>query len=97
MKTFPLDQIIDEHIGKKGTKERDLFEVRVEIGRLGMKVSELRKAKGLTKKEFARLAGVSKAQVKRIESDTVDVKIGTLLKVINELGLKMSFSIDSRN
>ncbi|MDM1525251.1 helix-turn-helix transcriptional regulator [Myroides odoratimimus] len=97
MKTFPLDQIIDEHIGKKGTKERDLFEVRVEIGRLGMKVIELRKAKGLTKKELARLAGVSKAQVKRIESDTVDVKIGTLLKVINELGLKMSFSIDSRN
>ncbi|WP_025125647.1 helix-turn-helix domain-containing protein [Myroides odoratimimus] len=97
MKTFPLDQIIDEHIGKKGTKEREFFEARVEIGRLGVRVYELCKAKGLTKKELAHLAGVSKAQVMRIESDTVDVKIGTLLKVINELGLTMNFSIDSCN
>ncbi|MDM1529834.1 helix-turn-helix domain-containing protein [Myroides odoratimimus] len=97
MKTFSLDQIIDEHIGKKGTKERELFEARVEIGRLGVKVYELRKAKGLTKKELAHLAGVSKAQVKRMESDTVDVKIGVLLKVFNSLGMTMNFSIDSRN
>lgn len=62
-----------------------------------MWVYELRKEKGLTKKELAHLAGVSKAQVKRIESDTVDVKIGVLLKVFNSLGMTMNFSIDSRN
>lgn len=87
MKTKPLDQLINEQIGKKGTKERSLFEAQVKIERLGSKIYELRKAKGLTKKELAQLTGVCKAQVSKIESDTINAKIGTLLKVLNVLGI----------
>lgn len=85
MKTIPLAQVIDEQIGEKGTKERSLFDTQVETERLGHKIIELRKAKGLTKKEVAILTGASKAQVTKIEGDIGNVKISTVIKVLNAL------------
>lgn len=67
-------------------EERSLFDAQVETERLGHKIYELRKAKGLTKKEVAKLAGVSKAQVTKVEGDICKVNISTILRVLNVLG-----------
>lgn len=88
MKTIPLDQVIDEQIGKKGTKERSLFDAQVEFGRLGKKIREQRKLRGLSKKELAYLAEIPKSQVKEIEKEILNVKIGILLKVLNVLDIE---------
>ncbi|WP_286406407.1 hypothetical protein [Myroides marinus] len=52
MKTIVLDQMIDEYIGKKGTKERNLFDAQVEIERVSMKIYNLRKEKGYLKRSW---------------------------------------------
>ncbi|KUF38638.1 transcriptional regulator [Myroides marinus] len=88
MKTIALDQMIDEYIGKKGTKELNLFDAQVEVERVSMKIYNLRKEKGLSKKELAKLAGISRAQISRIEKDIVRVKIIQVLKVLNVLEIE---------
>lgn len=94
MKTIPLAQVIDEQIGKKRTRERSLFDAQVEIERLGYRIYELRKAKGLTKKELAQLTGVSKAQISKVEEDISNVKISMVIKVLNALGAKLTWEVE---
>lgn len=71
-------------------EERSLFDAQSEIERLGVRIYELRKAKGLTKKELAQLSGVSKAQISKVEGDICNVKISTVLKVLNALEVKLT-------
>ncbi|AJA69643.1 helix-turn-helix protein [Myroides sp. A21] len=94
MKKIPLAQVIDEQIGKKETRDCSLFDAQVEIERLGYKIYELRKARGLTKKELAQVAGVSKAEVTKVEGDNCNVKIITVLKLLNTLGVKLTWEIE---
>ncbi|MGM7550540.1 helix-turn-helix domain-containing protein [Myroides odoratimimus] len=94
MKTYPLDQIIDEQIGPIGTPKRDLFESKIQFELIGAKIKILRKQKGLTQAQLGELVGVQKAQISKIEKSTANVKIVTVLKVINALGAKLTWEIE---
>ncbi len=48
MKTTSLDKLIDKHIGKKGSKNRNDFEEELRLDVLGIKIKELRESKNLT-------------------------------------------------
>jgi hypothetical protein len=52
MKTIVLDQMIDEYIGKKGTKERNLFDAQVEVERVSMKIYNLPRKRGYLKRSW---------------------------------------------
>lgn len=93
MKTYPLDQIIEEQIGAIGTQKRDLFESKIQFELIGSKIKALRKEKGLTQNQLGELVGVQKAQISRIENNTSNVKITTLLKVLNALDAKLTWDI----
>ncbi|MVX34408.1 helix-turn-helix domain-containing protein [Myroides sp. LoEW2-1] len=93
MKTYPLDQIIDEQIGPIGTPKRDLFESKIQFELIGSKIKILRKQKGLTQAQLGELVGVQKAQISKIEKSTANVKIVTVFKVLNALGAKLTWEI----
>ncbi|MDM1450423.1 helix-turn-helix domain-containing protein [Myroides odoratimimus] len=94
MKTYPLDQIIEEQIGSVGTQKRDLFESKIQFELIGSKIKAIRKEKGLTQTQLGKLVGVQKAQISKIENNTSNVKITTLLKVLNALEAKLTWEIE---
>ena len=43
MKTYTLDEVQDQLIGKKGTLERDLFEYELQMDLIGKAIKQTRK------------------------------------------------------
>jgi len=48
LKTIPLDVMIDKHIGKRGTPEREAFENELRIDLLGQAIKQARQERNLT-------------------------------------------------
>lgn len=75
----------DKHIGKKGTKERDEYELRMEL--LGHMIRATRKEQNMTQEELGKLIGVNKSQISKIENHANSATIETILKVFKALSL----------
>jgi len=97
LKSTNIDQLIDKHIGKKGTKARDAFEEELRLEILGLKIKELRKQKNLTQEQLGELVGVKKAQISKIENSFTNARFETILKVFRALDTKLKFSIEQAN
>lgn len=94
MKTVSLDELIDKHVGKKGTKKRDEFEEELRLDILGCKIKELRKSKNMTQEQLGELVGVKKAQISKIENSFTNARFETILKVFKALDTKVKFTIE---
>jgi DNA-binding XRE family transcriptional regulator len=97
MKTYSLEELTDEYIGKKGTKKRDKFENELRLDLLGHAIKEARQERNLTQEELGELVGVKKAQISKIENSTTDARFTTILKVFEALGARVSFNVELDN
>lgn len=97
MKTYSLEDLTDQYIGKKGTKERDEFENELRLDLLGQAIKQARLKRNLTQEELSVLVGVKKAQISKIENSTTDARFTTILKVFEALGAKVSVNIELDN
>lgn len=86
MKLTSLEEMMDEHIGRIGTKERDKFENELRIDLLGEAIKHARKGKHLTQAELGELLGVNKTQISKLENNTKESGIGTILRALKALG-----------
>ena len=93
MKTYTFDEVKDEFIGKKGTKRRDNFDLKVKLGVLGGVIKDARKEQNLTKKELGKLVGVQKSQISKLEKNASNVTIHTILKVFTALRATVNFKV----
>jgi len=94
MKTYSLEELTDQYIGKPGTPKRDLFEQELRLELLGDAIRKARKAKKLTQEELGELVGVQKSQIAKIENSTTDARFSTVLKVFNALNAKVNFNVE---
>jgi DNA-binding XRE family transcriptional regulator len=94
MKLTSIDQLTDEIVGKKGTPERDEFEYELRMDILGTIIKEARKKRKLTQEQLGELLGVKKSQISKLENNTKDYRIGTVLKALNALGAKVKLSVE---
>jgi len=92
-KYTPADELIDEIYGKPGKPKREQFEFELSIALLGEKIKEIRKARNLTQGELGKLVGVQKAQISKLESNSSNVTIDTILKLLKALDAKVSLKI----
>lgn len=97
MKTYSLEDLTDQYIGKKGTKERDEFENELRLDLLGQAIKQARLKRNLTQEELGALVGVKKAQISKIENSTTDARFTTILKVFEALGAKVNFNVELDN
>ncbi|MDL2238839.1 helix-turn-helix domain-containing protein [Bacteroidales bacterium OttesenSCG-928-K22] len=97
MKTYTLEQVEDELIGKMGTPERDLFEYELQMNLIGKAIKQTRKERNLTQEELGKLIGVQKAQISRIENNTSNVTMDTLLRVFTALKAKVKLQVELPN
>jgi len=94
IKMMTLDQMKDKHIGKIGTEDRDKYEFDLRIEVLGELIKSVRKERNLTQEQLGELIGVQKAQISRLERNTKNVTIETILKVFRALKTNIKFSVE---
>ena len=86
---------LDKRFGKKGTSSRDVFATEYEAFKLGVLIQEERKKKQITQEELALRCGTNKAYISRIENDASDIRLSTLLRIIEKgLGGHLKLSIE---
>ena len=96
MKFYAFEEVLDEVIGEKGTPERILFEkeaqAKIDEYRLGESLRKEREARRITASELATQAGVSRAQLSRLENGNGG-SISLLAKVCNALGIRLQTTL----
>lgn len=94
MKTYTLEEITDEFIGKKGTPERDEFDAEVkasvEAYKMGEAIRAERERQNLTQKELGEKAGIGEGTVSKIEHGH-SLSLKNLFGIARALDLKDSF------
>lgn len=93
-KTYTIEEITDEFIGRPGTQEREKFEFDLKLDILGEMIKKTRKERNLTQEQLGQLVGVKKAQISKIEKSTKDVRFSTIMKVFEALKANVKFSIE---
>ncbi len=94
MKTYSLEDLTDQYIGKRGTSKRELFEQELRLELIGDAIRKARKAKHLTQEQLGELVGVQKSQIAKIENSTTDARFSTVLRVFEALKAKVNFTVE---
>ena len=97
LEMFALDQIKDEFIGEVGTKKRTQYEQELQLEILGEMIRKVRLERNLTQEELGKLIGVQRAQISKLENNTSNVTIETILKVFGALKAKVNFNVELLN
>lgn len=95
MRVYTLDEIKDRHIGKRGTLAREQYEFEVKLAHVGDAIRSLRKQRKLTQEQLGDLIGVQKAQISKLESNSGNVTLETVLRVFSALKADITFNISA--
>ena len=79
-----LDQIIDKKYGKKGQPKCDNWEQKFESFRLEILLKLARTKLGMMREELAQKCGTNKSYISRIENNSSDIRLSTLMKIIQQ-------------
>ncbi len=97
LEMFSFDEIKNEFIGEIGTPKRILYEQELQLEIIGDLIKKVRIERNLTQEELGKLIGVQKAQISKLENNTTNVTIDTILKVFNALKAKVNFNVELLN
>jgi DNA-binding XRE family transcriptional regulator len=86
---------LDNEYGKIGVPARDAYEQEFEAFKLGVMLQELRKKQKMTQEQLAKKCGTTKTYISRIENDASDIRLSTLMRIIQEgLGGHLHLTVD---
>jgi HTH-type transcriptional regulator / antitoxin HipB len=89
------DDHLDNKYGKPGTPTRNKYEQGFEAFKIGVLIQEARKKQNMTQKQLAEKVGTTKNYISRIENNASDIRLSTLMRIINEgLGGQLKLSLD---
>ncbi|MEZ5037210.1 MAG: type II toxin-antitoxin system RelE/ParE family toxin [Chitinophagales bacterium] len=97
LEMFSFDQIKDEFIGEIGTEKKTQYEQELQLEVLGEKIRKVRLERSLTQEELGKLVGVQRAQISKLENNTTNVTMETILKVFGALKAKVNFNVELMN
>jgi len=97
LKTYSLDEMIDKHVGKKGTPAREKFEYKLQMDVLSYMIRTARLERNLTQEQLGKLVGVQKAQISKLESSANSATIDTIFKVFKALKAEIHFNVKIEN
>ena len=89
-----MESMLNKHIGKHGTKQREAFEYELRLELLGEAIREARQKRNLTQEQLGGLVGVQKAQISKLENNATNARFDTLLKVFEALQAKVIFKVE---
>lgn len=97
LKMYTLEQIEDEFIGEKGTEKREIYEQELQLEVLGDLIKKVRLDRNLTQQQLGKLIGVQRAQISKLENNTTNVTMDTILRVFSALKAKVIFNVELLN
>lgn len=90
-----FDTYLDSKYGPAGSPEREAFKREFEAFKLGVLIREARKKANLTQQELAERSHTKRSYISRIERDASDIRLSTLIRIIEEgLGGKLNIQIE---
>ena len=93
MKSYRLSEAEDLLIGVKGTPERDEYEFELKTELIGDMIRKVRKDRNLTQEQLGELVGVKKAQISRLENNTKNVTVETIIRIFNAMKAEVNFNV----
>jgi HTH-type transcriptional regulator/antitoxin HipB len=97
LEMFSFDQIKDEFIGETGTVKRTLYEQELQMEMIGEMIKKVRLERNMTQEELGKLIGVQRAQISKLENNTTNVTVETILRVFSALKAKVNFNVEILN
>ena len=97
MQTITLSELKDKTLGKVGTPKRDKYEQELRVEILAEQIKQLRIERKLTQEQLGELVGVQRAQISKMENNTGNVTIATLMKIFGALRAKVTFEIEKEH
>ena len=97
IKTIPFDEMKDEFLGKRGTKEREQYEYRLNMEVPSHMIKKARQERKLTQEQLGKLVGVQKAQISKLENSANSATVDTVLKVFKALNADIHFNVTMEN
>lgn len=94
MKTITLSELEDKTLDIMGSPKRDRYEQELRVEILAEKIKQLRIKRNLTQEQLGKLVGVQRAQISKMENNTGNVTISTLMKIFGALKAKVKFEIE---
>jgi DNA-binding XRE family transcriptional regulator len=95
LKERPMSDF-EKYIAKRKEQSSDFnetFEIGYENFKIGVLLRQAREAAGITQEEVATLLKTKKSAISRIENHAEDIRLSTLYKYAEALGLKLSLYI----
>ena len=90
-----FEEILDKKYGERGAPKREHWEQEFEAFKIGVLIEEARQKLNLTQQELADKCGTTKTYISRIENNASDIRLSTLIRIINKgLGGKLIVSLD---
>jgi HTH-type transcriptional regulator/antitoxin HipB len=77
-----FDEILDNKYGTRGVEKREEWEQEFEAFRLGVLLEQARLKLGMTQEQLAEKCGTNKSYISRIENNASDIRLSTLMKII---------------
>lgn len=94
-KIITFDDHLDREYGKIGTPSRDKYDQEFETFKLGVILQEMRKNQKMTQEQLAKKCGTTKTYISRIENDASDIRLSTLMRIIQEgLGGHLKLTVE---
>jgi DNA-binding XRE family transcriptional regulator len=88
-----IQEFKDKYLGEIGTEVRDRYEQELKVELLAEQIKQLRKERNLTQEQLGELVGVQRAQISKMENNTGNVTVATLIKIFGALKAKVTFEI----
>lgn len=93
MKSYKLSEAEDLLIGIKGTPQRDEYEFELKTELIGDMIKKVRKDRNLTQEQLGALVGVKKSQISRLENNTKNITIETVIRIFNAMKAEVNFTV----
>jgi HTH-type transcriptional regulator/antitoxin HipB len=89
-----FEKLKDKYIGKAGTSEREQYEFDLKLDILGEMIKKARKERNLTQEQLGELIGVKKSEISKLERNSRNMTISTVLKIFKALKAKVKFIVE---
>ena len=94
MNFYTQEQMVDKHVGVKGTPAREEYDEQIELLLVGDAIRRTRQAKSLSQEQLGELVGVQKAQISRLENGK-NLTLASIAKLFKALNQKVTLDIPS--
>ena len=94
MKFYTQEQMVDKHVGTKGTPAREEYDEQVELMLVGEAIRKARQAQQLSQEQLGEMVGVQKAQISRLENGK-NLTLASIVRLFKALNQRVTLDIPS--